>query len=145
MQSGFQVLKYHCKVEVNEMTHYQVPRKETSIKLTNISEQVYCYHGIPRNIYFGGLLFTSHWLNLQHWTSFYIAVYGNFQGLFFIFEGSFLHFGGEIARSPRVIFPLQYLHRRFWLKKAPAKEAIIFTLYHTAKMISYLAISNSKM
>ena len=25
---------------------------------------------------------------------------------FLIFEGSFLHFGGEIARSPRVIFPL---------------------------------------
>ena len=39
-----------------------------------------------------------------YWTGFHIAVYSNFQGLFFIFEGSFLHFGGEIARSPCVIF-----------------------------------------
>ena len=31
---------------------------------------------------------------------FYIAVYGNFQGLFFIFEGSFLQFWCEIAWSP---------------------------------------------
>ena len=37
--------------------------------------------------FFRGLLFTSHWLNLQHWTGFYIAVYGNFQGLFFAFRG----------------------------------------------------------
>ena len=35
---------------------------------------------------FRGLLFTSHWLNLQHWTGFYIAVNGNFQGLFFLFS-----------------------------------------------------------
>ena len=38
------------------------------------------------NFYFRGLLFTSHWLNLQHWTSVYIAVCGNFQGLFFYFR-----------------------------------------------------------
>ena len=38
-------------------------------------------------LYFRGLLFTSQWLNLQHWTGFYIAVYGNFQGLFFAFLG----------------------------------------------------------
>ena len=64
--------------------------------------------GQKLNFYFRGLLFTSHWLNLQYWTGFYISVYGNFQGLFFIFEGSssFLHFGGDIARSPCVIFPL---------------------------------------
>ena len=55
--------------------------------------------------YFWGPLFTSHWLNLQHWTGFYIAVYGNFQGLFFIFEGSFLPFGDEIAQSPCAFFP----------------------------------------
>ena len=36
------------------------------------------------NFYFRGLLFTSHWLTLQHWTGFYI----------------------EIARSPRIFFPL---------------------------------------
>ena len=60
--------------------------------------------GQKLNFHFRGLLFTSHWLNLQHWTGFYIAVYGNFQGLLFIFEGSFLHFGGKIARSPRVLF-----------------------------------------
>ena len=43
MQSGFKVLKYHnCSVQVNEMTRYQVPKEETSINLTNISEQVYC-------------------------------------------------------------------------------------------------------
>ena len=28
-------------VQINEMTRYQVPREETSINLTNISEQVY--------------------------------------------------------------------------------------------------------
>ena len=28
-------------MKVNEMTRYQVPREETSINLTNISEQVY--------------------------------------------------------------------------------------------------------
>ena len=36
-------------------------------------------------LFFRGLLFTSQWLNLQHWTVFYIAVYGNFQGLFYLF------------------------------------------------------------
>ena len=36
MQSGFQVLKYHCWVQVNEMTRYQVPREETSINLTTL-------------------------------------------------------------------------------------------------------------
>ena len=41
MQNGFQVLKYHCWVQVNGMTRYQVPREETSINLTSISEQVY--------------------------------------------------------------------------------------------------------
>ena len=41
MQNGFQVLKYHCWVQGNEITRYQVPREETSINLTNISEQVY--------------------------------------------------------------------------------------------------------
>ena len=64
----------------------------------------------------GVILFTSHWLNLQHWTGFYIAVYGNFQRLYFFFEGSFfLHYGGEIARSPRVIFPLPYLRNESFL------------------------------
>ena len=61
--------------------------------------------GQKLKFYLQELHFTSHRLNLQHWTGFYIAVYGNFQGLFFIFEGSFLHFGGKIARSPCVIFP----------------------------------------
>ena len=28
-----------------------------------------------------------------------------FRGSFFIFEGSFLHFGSEIAQSPRVFYP----------------------------------------
>ena len=43
MLSGFQVLKYHYSVQVNEMTCY---KEETSINLTNISEQVYCLHFI---------------------------------------------------------------------------------------------------
>ena len=43
MQSGFQAMKYHCKVEVNEMTHYQVLREETSIDFTNISKWVYSW------------------------------------------------------------------------------------------------------
>ena len=60
-------------------------------------------------VYFRGPLFTPPWLNLQHWTGFHIAVYGNFQGLFFIFQGSFLHFGGKIARSSCVFFPW-YIH-----------------------------------
>ena len=76
-------------------------------KLTNgLAIVSHALTGQKFNFYFRGLLFTSHWLNLQHWTGFYIAVYGNFQGLFFIFEGSFLHFGGEIAQSPSVIFSL---------------------------------------
>ena len=46
--------------------------------------------------YFGGLLFTSKWLNRQHWTGFIIAVYGNFQpGLFFDFWGLFFVFWGR--------------------------------------------------
>ena len=69
----------------------------------------YTYPGQKFNFYFRGLFYTSHWLNLQHWTGFYIAVYGDFQGrFFFIFEGSFLHFGGEIARSPHVFFSCTY-------------------------------------
>ena len=47
--------------------------------------------------FFQGLLFTSHWLNLQHWTCIYIAVYGNFQGLSFAFRG-------QNRPEPRVIF-----------------------------------------
>ena len=45
MQSGFQVhvLKYHCSVQVNEMTRYQVAREETSINLTTL---------VNRSIYF---------------------------------------------------------------------------------------------
>ena len=52
---------------------------------------------------FGGYF----WLNLQHWTGFYITVlYGNFQGLFGIFKGSFFHFGGKIAcGAPVYLFP----------------------------------------
>ena len=52
-------------------------------------------------IYFQGLLFTSHWLNLQHWTGFYIAVYGDFQGLFFAFRG-------RNRPEPPCIFPPVY-------------------------------------
>ena len=53
---------------------------------------------------FGGLLFTSHCLNLQHWISIYITVYGNFQGIYFDFPGLFFAFlGGEIAQSPRLL------------------------------------------
>ena len=34
--------------------------------------------------FLGGLLFTSHWLNLQHWAGFlYIAVYGDFRDSWF--------------------------------------------------------------
>ena len=53
-----------------------------------------------KNFNFRGLLFTSHWLNLQHWTGFYIAVYGDFQGLFFFFEGSFFAFRGRFRPEP---------------------------------------------
>ena len=46
-------------------------------------------------LFFRGLLFTAHWLNLQHWTGCYITLQSMsiFRGSFFIFEGSFLHFG----------------------------------------------------
>ena len=53
-----------------------------------------------------GLLFTSHWLNLQHWTGFYIAVYGNFQGLFFGFRGLFFALRGRNRLEPPCNFPL---------------------------------------
>ena len=79
--------------------------------------------GQKLNVYFRGLLFTSHWLNLQHWTGFYIAVYDNFQGLFFIFEGSFLHYGSEIARSPHVISPLE---------KIPQNAPVPYSAIHAA-------------
>ena len=76
----------------------------------------HCFHEWPLsgqkfNFNFRGLLFTSYWLNLQHWTGFYIAVYGDFQGLFFFFfRGLFFAFwGGKIAQSPRGIFPLASL------------------------------------
>ena len=50
-------------------------------------------------VYFGRLLCTSHWLNLQHWTGFYIAVY------MAIFRGSFLFsralFCISVAKLPR--------------------------------------------
>ena len=52
------------------------------------------------NFYFRGLLFTSHWLNLQHWTGIYIAVYGNFQGLFYYFWGLFFAFRGQNRPEP---------------------------------------------
>ena len=35
----FPMLKYHCEVQVNETTRFQVP----SINFTNISEQVYSF------------------------------------------------------------------------------------------------------
>ena len=68
--------------------------------------------GQKLNLYFLGLLLTSHWLNLQHWTGFYIAVYGNFQGLFFIFEGSFFLCitGAKSFGAPVQFFPcISYL------------------------------------
>ena len=56
--------------------------------------------------FLGGLLFTSHWPNLQHWTGFYIAVYGNFQGLFFDIRGLLLAFRGWNRPEPPWIFSL---------------------------------------
>ena len=56
--------------------------------------------GQKLNFYFRGLVFTSHWLNLQHWTGFYIAVYGNFQELFFYIWGLFFAFRGQNRPEP---------------------------------------------
>ena len=62
------------------------------------------------DFFFSGATFHIPLTNLQHWTGFYIAVYGDFQGLFFSSSRAlFLHFGGEIAQSPRVIFPWPHL------------------------------------
>ena len=59
------------------------------------------FHYRPKiKFYFRGLLLTSHWLNLQHWTGFYIAVYGNFQGLFLDFRGLFFAFRGRNRPEP---------------------------------------------
>ena len=79
------------------------------LKLASPFVLALCMRHQAKNIkfYFEGLLFTSHWLNLQHWTGFYIAVYGNFQGLFFIFEGSFFGaFRGRNRPEPPCIFSL---------------------------------------
>ena len=65
--------------------------------------------GPKLTFYFGGLLFTSHWLNLQHWTCFYIAVYGSFQGLFFDFQGLFFALRGRNRPESHVIFSLDWI------------------------------------
>ena len=58
------------------------------------------------HVYFGGLLFTSHWLNLQHWTDFYKSM-GIFRGSF-LFSRALLCISGsfrvKIPRSPHVFF-----------------------------------------
>ena len=54
------------------------------------------------------LLSCENSLNLEYLTGFYIAIYGVFRGSFF-----WLHFGGEIARSPCNIFPLVTDHANF--------------------------------
>ena len=74
--------------------------------------------GKKLNFYFRGLLFTSHWLNLQYfyWTGFYIAVYGNFQGLFFDFRGLFFAFRGRNRPEPPCIFFSARLRVRVLLK-----------------------------
>ena len=68
--------------------------------------KVECDAGQKSNFYFWGLFFTSHWLSLQHWTDFYIAVYDNFQGLFFDFRGlSFAFRGQNRPELPCNFFP----------------------------------------
>ena len=69
--------------------------------------------GQKLNFYFRGLLFTSHWLNLQHWTGFYIAVYGNFQGLFFDFRGFFCAFRGQNRPEPPCNFSPASHHSKY--------------------------------
>ena len=78
-----------------------------SVPETPTSEKKY-------NLYLRGLLFTySHWLNLQHLKGFYIAVYGDFQGLFFDFRGLFFAFRGRNCPEPSCIFfSLAHFHAR---------------------------------
>ena len=52
----------------------------------------------------------------------YIAVYGNFQGLFFYFQGLSFAFRGEIAQSPHVIFFLASYLFLVNVKKDPLSE-----------------------
>ena len=63
--------------------------------------------GKKLNLYFQGLLLTSHSLNLQHWAGFLIhSNLWRFSAALLGFSRAlFLHFGGEIARSPHVFFP----------------------------------------
>ena len=83
------------------------PQKNTWWNLMAQEIILVCSTGQKWNFYFRGLLFTSHWLNLQHWTGFYIAVYGDFQGLFFFsFRGLFYAFRGwNRPEQPCTFFP----------------------------------------
>ena len=57
----------------NEMTRYQVPREETSINLTNISEQVYSVS--KAGIHFAYMLFVARSDNVQNssqWNSYLV-------------------------------------------------------------------------
>ena len=81
--SGFQLFKIHGQMHISG--HLRTRTIPYHIYIFNGPDE--WFSGQKLNFYFGGLLFTSHWINLQHWTGFHIAVYGNFQGLFFAFRG----------------------------------------------------------
>ena len=103
--------------------------------------------GQKLHFYFRGLLFISHWLNLQHWTGFYIAVYGNFQGLFFFFEGLFFAFRGQNHPEPPCNFSpalLAFINATSNLKRPPKSLfCLVFILFAFQLMLWGLAWARS--
>ena len=70
-----------------------------------ISKYIYT-SGQKFYFYFGGLLFTSHWLNLQHWTGFYkLQSMAIFRGSFFFFRAFFCISGAKLPGAPCYYFP----------------------------------------
>ena len=108
-----------------------VPEHKNLMFSLHVRQAKFCF------FFFRGLLFTSHWLNLQHWTGFYIAVYGNFQGALFWFSRA-LFCISDFAQSARVIFPLMYAVNKTLdssTKEAPSSNLLVAVLLPLGKAL----------
>ena len=92
-------------------------------KSPNCDPKMYGINILQGKIYFfsfGGLFFISGATKRPKFIITNIVSMGIFRGYFFNFQGSFKHFGGEFALSPRVFFSLTFC--LVWFCSIPANS-----------------------
>ena len=107
--------------------------------------------GRPKDYFFlfSGLLFTSHWLNLQHWTGFYHCSLWRFSwSSFFYFWGLlFFAYRGRNRPEPLIFFPLIFDIQCFFpflLGMSCNKNRTIRVISHDLFIPPHLIISPAK-